>query len=59
MAKSTGLKMGQLILSMGPAWADVRSLVQRAIIPSKRVIFTLVNTTHAINIMYMRVVICI
>ncbi len=59
MAKSTGLKMRQLTLRTGPARADVRVLLQRAIIPSKRVIFTLVNTTHAINIIYMLVMMCI
>ncbi len=33
-----GQKMGQLTLSMGPARAEVRSYVQRATIPRKRVI---------------------
>jgi hypothetical protein len=32
-----GLKMGQLILSMGPARAEVPFFVQRATIPGKRV----------------------
>jgi hypothetical protein len=38
-----GQKMGQLTLSMGPAWAEVCSYeyVQRATIPSKRVNFYL------------------
>jgi hypothetical protein len=34
-----GLKMGQFTLRMGPARAEVHSFVQRATIPSKRVIF--------------------
>jgi hypothetical protein len=38
--QARGLKIGQLTLSMGPAGADVCFLVQRATIPSKRVIFT-------------------
>jgi hypothetical protein len=35
------LKVGQLTLSMGPARAEVRSYIQRAIIPSKRVVYIL------------------
>jgi hypothetical protein len=34
-------KVGQLTLSMGPARAEVYSYVQRATIPSKRIIYTL------------------
>jgi hypothetical protein len=45
--QARGLEIGQLTLSTGPAGAKVRFLVERATIPSKRVIFTLVNTTHA------------
>jgi hypothetical protein len=37
--QARGLKMGQLTLSMGPARAAVSFLLQRATIPSKRVIF--------------------
>ncbi len=48
-------EVGQLTLSMGPAWVEVRSYVQRATIPSMRVVEALKysqNTTHAIiNIM--------
>jgi hypothetical protein len=47
-----GLKIGQLALSMGPARAEVCSYVQRATIPSNRVIpymnNTFISTTHAI-----------
>ncbi len=45
------LKVGQLTLSMGLARAEVRSYVQRATIPSKRLVYTLKymqNATHAI-----------
>jgi hypothetical protein len=49
--------MGQLTLSMGPANVEVHFFVERATIPSKRVsFFPFINTTHAINIMYMLVV---
>ncbi len=52
-----GAKKGKLTLSMGPANAEVRFFIERATIPSKRVsFFPLINTTHAINIMYMLVV---
>jgi hypothetical protein len=44
--------VGKLTLGMEPAMVEVRFLVQRATIPSKRVILTFINTTHAINIMY-------
>jgi hypothetical protein len=48
-----GLKIGQLTLSTGPARPEVPSFVQRATIPSKKVIFfTFINTAHAINIVY-------
>jgi hypothetical protein len=40
--QAMGLKMWQLILSMRPARARVRLHVQRAIFPSKRVIFILI-----------------
>ncbi len=33
-----GCEMGQLILSMGPAWAEVCILAQKATTPSKRFI---------------------
>ncbi len=52
-------KMGQLTLSMGPAKAEVHILVKRATIPSKGVIFTLVNTAHSFIIIYMLVIQCI
>jgi hypothetical protein len=52
-------KNGQLTLSIGPAGAEVCLLVQKAAVPSKRVIFTLVSTTHALNIIYMLVILCI
>jgi hypothetical protein len=48
-----GAKMGQLTLSIGQARAEFRFLVQRASIPSKRVVFTFVNTTNMhFNIIY-------
>jgi hypothetical protein len=52
-------KIGQLTLSMGPAKVEIRLLFQRATIPCKRVIFTLVNTIHAFIIIYMLVMLCI
>jgi hypothetical protein len=51
------LKLGQLTLTTGKERAEVRSYVQRATIPSKRVVYTLKYshiTTHAIiNNMYL------
>jgi hypothetical protein len=46
--------MGQLTLSMGSAEVEVQEhfFGQRAIIPSKRVFSTFVNTTHANNIIH-------
>jgi hypothetical protein len=38
-AEQQGLKMGQLILSMGPMKVEVCILVQRATAPSKKVFF--------------------
>jgi hypothetical protein len=43
------LKVGQLTLSMGPARAEFRSYVQRAIIPGKRVVYTLKYSQNAIH----------
>jgi hypothetical protein len=37
---------GQLILSIGPARAEVRILVQRATTPRKRLFFMFVKTPH-------------
>jgi hypothetical protein len=54
-----GAKIGQLTLSRGPARAEVCLLIQRDTIPSKRVSFTLVNTIHLVNIIYLRVTLCI
>jgi hypothetical protein len=52
-ARQRGLKMEQLTLSMGLARVEVRFFVQRATIPSKKVIFfTFINTAHTINIGY-------
>ncbi len=45
------LKVGQLTMSMGPARTEVRRHIQRATIPSKRVVYTLKysqNAAHAI-----------
>ncbi len=49
-----GTKIGQLTLIMGPARTEVCGFVQRATIPSDRVIFLHSQTPdmHAINIMY-------
>ncbi len=55
--QARGLKMGQLTLSMGPARAEVCFRKQRATIPSKKIIFTLVP--HALNIIYMLAVLYI
>jgi hypothetical protein len=49
--QASGLKMGQLTLSMGSAGVEVCFFVQRATIPSKRVLFTFTNTTHAITML--------
>ncbi len=49
--QAMGPKIGQWTLSMEPARAEFCFLVQRATVPSKRDIFTLVNTTRAFNIM--------
>jgi hypothetical protein len=57
--QARGLKIGQLTLSTGPAGAEVCFLVERATIPSKRVIFILVNTTHAFNIKCMLHIQCV
>ncbi len=56
--QASGLKIGQLILSMGPASAEIRILVQGPTIPSKRVIFILVNHHTCITIVYMLAVLC-
>jgi hypothetical protein len=49
-----GTKKGQLTLSMGPARVEIHFFVQRATIPSKRVIFfTFIQITYANNIVYM------
>jgi hypothetical protein len=45
-----GPGMRQLTPDVGPARADVCFHIQRATIPSKRVIFTLVNTILALSI---------
>jgi hypothetical protein len=37
--RQRGRKMGQLILNMGLAWAEVHILVQRATTPSNRVFY--------------------
>ncbi len=52
-------KNGAVDSEHGPAKAEVHILVKRATIPSKGVIFTLVNTTHAFIIIYMLVILCI
>jgi hypothetical protein len=46
--QTRGLKMGQLIPFMGPARVEVCFLVQRAHIPSKWIIFILINNTDAL-----------
>jgi hypothetical protein len=57
--QARGLKIGQLTLSNGPARAEVCFLVQRATIPNKRVLFTMVNNIHAFNIVYMHAMLCV
>ncbi len=48
--QAMGSKMGQLILSMGPAWVEVRILIQRATSPSKMAFFYAVQiTAHALQ----------
>jgi hypothetical protein len=44
-----GLKVGQLTLGMALARAEVCSCVQRATIPSKRVIYTLKHSQSTTN----------
>jgi hypothetical protein len=46
--QTRALKIGQLILFMGPARAEVCFLVQRATILSKWIIFILINNTNAL-----------
>jgi hypothetical protein len=58
MGPGEGAKNGAVDLRMEPARAEVRFLLKRAIIPKKTVIFLLINTTHAIHIVYMLVRLC-
>jgi hypothetical protein len=53
-----GVKKWAVDSEHGSARAEVCFLIQRATIPSKRVIFALVNTTHGFNIIYMLVILC-